>query len=91
MSISLEGRTAIVTGGGTGLGLGYAQALAGAGAAVAVTGRRQEPVRRVLSEAIEKSGGKALAVKCDQRSREEVESDGTEGRRLGGEGRHPRQ
>ena len=74
MGISLEGRTAIVTGGGSGLGLGYAQALADAGAAVAVTGRRQEPLDECV-EAIEKSGGKALAVKCDQRSREEVETD----------------
>jgi NAD(P)-dependent dehydrogenase (short-subunit alcohol dehydrogenase family) len=73
MSISLEGRTAIVTGGGTGLGMGYAKALAEAGAAVAVTGRRQEPLNECVS-AIEKSGGKALAVTCDQRSREEVEA-----------------
>ena len=73
MSVSLEGRTAIVTGGGTGLGLGYAQSLADAGAAVAVTGRRQEPLVECVS-AIEKSGGKALAVTCDQRSREQVEA-----------------
>ncbi|MDP6978067.1 MAG: SDR family oxidoreductase [Myxococcota bacterium] len=73
MSISLEGRTAIVTGGGTGLGLGYAQTLAEAGAAVAVTGRRQEPLDECV-EAIEKSGGKALAITCDQRSREQVEA-----------------
>jgi NAD(P)-dependent dehydrogenase (short-subunit alcohol dehydrogenase family) len=73
MDVSLAGRTAIVTGGGTGLGLGYAQALAGAGAAVAVTGRRQEPLDECVA-AIEKSGGKALAVTCDQRSREQVEA-----------------
>ncbi len=73
MEISLKGRTAIVTGGGTGLGLGYAHALAGAGAAVAVTGRRQEPLDECVKE-IEKAGGKALAVTCDQRSREEVEA-----------------
>ena len=71
MSISLEGRTAIVTGGGSGLGMGYAKALAEAGAAVAVTGRRQEPLDECVS-AIEKSGGRALAVTCDQRSREEA-------------------
>lgn len=73
MSISLKGRTAIVTGGGTGLGLGYAQVLAGAGAAVAVTGRRQEKLDEAVA-AIEKNGGKALAVPCDQRSREQVEA-----------------
>ena len=73
MDVSLEGRTAIVTGGGTGLGLGYAQALAGAGAAVAVTGRRQEPLDECVA-AITEKGGKALAVTCDQRSRQEVEA-----------------
>jgi NAD(P)-dependent dehydrogenase (short-subunit alcohol dehydrogenase family) len=73
MEISLAGRVAIVTGGGTGLGRGYAEALAGAGAAVAVTGRRSEPLAECV-EAIEKSGGAALAVPCDQRSREQVEA-----------------
>jgi gluconate 5-dehydrogenase len=73
MEISLEGRVAIVTGGGTGLGLGYAEALANAGAAVAVTGRRREPLEECVG-AIEKSGGTALAVPCDQRSRDEVEA-----------------
>ena len=43
----LEGRHALVTGGGTGIGLAIARALAGAGAAVTITGRRAE----VLEEA----------------------------------------
>jgi NAD(P)-dependent dehydrogenase (short-subunit alcohol dehydrogenase family) len=73
MSISLAGRVAIVTGGGTGLGRGYAETLANAGAAVAVTGRRSEPLEECVG-AIEKSGGSALAVPCDQRSRDEVEA-----------------
>ncbi|MBI1218719.1 MAG: SDR family NAD(P)-dependent oxidoreductase [Rhodobacteraceae bacterium] len=38
--MSLEGRHALVTGGGTGIGLAIAQALAGAGAQVTITGRR---------------------------------------------------
>jgi NAD(P)-dependent dehydrogenase (short-subunit alcohol dehydrogenase family) len=73
MQISLEGRTAIVTGGGTGLGLGYAKTLAAAGAAVAITGRRPEPLAEAVGQ-IEEAGGKALAVQCDQRSREQVEA-----------------
>jgi NAD(P)-dependent dehydrogenase (short-subunit alcohol dehydrogenase family) len=73
MEISLAGRTAIVTGGGTGLGLGYAKALAGAGAAVAITGRRPEPLADAVTQ-IEQTGGKALAIQCDQRSREQVEA-----------------
>jgi NAD(P)-dependent dehydrogenase (short-subunit alcohol dehydrogenase family) len=73
MEISLEGRVAIVTGGGTGLGRGYAAALAGAGAAVVVTGRRREPLEECAAE-IGKDGGSALAVPCDQRSRDEVDA-----------------
>ncbi len=38
----LEGKHALVTGGGTGIGLAIAQALAGAGAQVTITGRRAE-------------------------------------------------
>ncbi|MBW2230338.1 MAG: SDR family oxidoreductase [Deltaproteobacteria bacterium] len=73
MEIRLEGRTAIVTGGGTGLGLGFAKTLAEAGAAVAITGRRQEPLD-AAAKAIEQAGGKALAIQCDQRSRDQVEA-----------------
>ncbi len=43
----LEGRHAVVTGGGTGIGLAIARALAGAGAEVTITGRRAD----VLAEA----------------------------------------
>jgi NAD(P)-dependent dehydrogenase (short-subunit alcohol dehydrogenase family) len=38
-SFDLDGRRALVTGGGSGLGLGISEALAGAGAPVAVLGR----------------------------------------------------
>ncbi len=42
MSQSLQGRHAVVTGGGTGIGLAIAEALAEAGAEVTITGRRAE-------------------------------------------------
>ena len=73
MNISLEGRVAIVTGGGSGLGRGYACGLAEAGAAVAVTGRRRELLDACAAE-IQSNGGEALAVPCDVRSRDEVEA-----------------
>jgi 3-hydroxybutyrate dehydrogenase len=40
--MTLDGRHALVTGGGTGIGLAIARALAGAGAEVTITGRRLE-------------------------------------------------
>ncbi|SHJ37988.1 NADP-dependent 3-hydroxy acid dehydrogenase YdfG [Palleronia salina] len=41
----LNGRHAVVTGGGSGIGLAIARALAGAGAAVTITGRREAALR----------------------------------------------
>jgi gluconate 5-dehydrogenase len=53
----LDGRTALVTGGGTGLGFGVARCLAQAGARVAIVGRRRE----VLEGALPELGDGALA------------------------------
>lgn len=46
---TLDGRHALVTGGGTGIGAAIARALAGAGAAVSIAGRRAEPLAAVAS------------------------------------------
>lgn len=46
----LNGRHALVTGGGTGIGLAIAQALAGAGATVTITGRRGDVLRAAAAE-----------------------------------------
>lgn len=61
---SLEGKTAVVTGGGGVLCTGISCALAQAGAKVAVLERRE--VKAVAAcQKIEEMGGQALAVQCD--------------------------
>ena len=60
----LDGRLAVVTGGGTGIGRGIALGLADAGADVVVAGRRPEPLAAVVAE-IEARGRRALAVTAD--------------------------
>ncbi|HEX9415202.1 MAG TPA: SDR family oxidoreductase [Gaiellaceae bacterium] len=67
---SLEGRVALVTGGGTGLGKTMALELARLGAAVAVMGRRQEP----LDETVAEIGDRAVAVAGDVRDPEQIEA-----------------
>ncbi|MDE2727395.1 MAG: SDR family oxidoreductase [Gemmatimonadota bacterium] len=62
--MKLEGRVALITGGGTGIGAATARLFAEEGAAVCVTGRRKAPLDEVVS-AIEATGGRALAVTGD--------------------------
>jgi len=47
---SLEGKKAIVTGGGTGIGLGVTKALIEAGAKVLITGRKEEKLKKVSDD-----------------------------------------
>ena len=61
---SLQGKVAIVTGGGNGIGKGSAQILAAAGAAVAVSDLKLADAEAVAAE-IRQSGGKAVAVECN--------------------------
>jgi NAD(P)-dependent dehydrogenase (short-subunit alcohol dehydrogenase family) len=61
---SIDGRVAIVTGGGRGIGRALSVGLAAAGAAVVATSRSAGACDAVAAE-IEKAGGRALAVAAD--------------------------
>ncbi|MRG92918.1 SDR family oxidoreductase [Polyangium spumosum] len=69
----LQGRTAIVTGGGTGLGLSMALKLADLGANLVLTSRDPGHIEPAC-EKIRERGAKALAVRCDVRHFPEVEA-----------------
>ena len=60
----LDGKTAIVTGGGRGLGRYMAEALSDAGANVVLCSRKVEPLQEVQHE-IDARGGGALALSRD--------------------------
>ncbi len=60
----LDGKTAIITGGGRGLGQYFAEALSDAGANVVLCSRKLTACEEVQRE-IEARGGKALALACD--------------------------
>ena len=68
----LDGKTAVVTGGGRGLGRYMAEALSDAGANLVLCARKREPLEEVRQE-IEAGGGRALAVECDVTDPEDVE------------------
>lgn len=62
--LGLEGKTIVVTGGGTGLGREMALALARAGADIVVAARRQGPIDETAS-LVKEMGRRALAVSTD--------------------------
>ena len=68
---SLEGRTAVITGGGTGIGKSIAIEFARAGADVAVCSRKLEHLEPV-ADAIRGLGRKTFAMAVDVRVEEQV-------------------
>ena len=70
---TLEGKTAIVTGGGRGVGQGIAMALASAGASVLISGRTQEKLDETV-KLIADRGGEAHGVVSDVTDPDAVEA-----------------
>ena len=68
--MSLQGKTAVVTGSATGIGQGISLALALAGARVAVTYNRNPPDETMRQ--IKEAGGLAISVETDIRERESI-------------------
>lgn len=64
MAVSLIGKVAVITGGGSGIGQGIALALAAAGVKVMVCGRQASRLAETV-KMIEEVGGTALAVTAD--------------------------
>jgi NAD(P)-dependent dehydrogenase (short-subunit alcohol dehydrogenase family) len=62
--LSLQGKTALITGGGRGIGAAIARKLASLGAQVIVCGRTAKPLEATV-EAIGRHGGQATAIQAD--------------------------
>ena len=70
--MDLQGKVALVTGGGTGIGRATSLVLAGHGVAVAVNYSRSEHEAVSTARQIQEAGGRAIAVQADVRRDEEV-------------------
>ncbi|MGC3943235.1 MAG: SDR family oxidoreductase [Chryseolinea sp.] len=71
---SLKGKTLVVTGGGTGLGRSMGKYFLELGANLVITSRKLDVLQKTARELETETGGKVLAVACDIRKYEEVES-----------------
>lgn len=69
--LGLEGKVAIVTGGGMGIGHGIVTRLSEAGAAIVVADRDLEAAEATVTE-VREHGGQAMAVHCDVTQEEDI-------------------
>ncbi len=70
-SLSLDGKSVVITGGGTGLGRAMVRALARAGADLAIAGRRPGPIEEAVDE-VKSLGRDAVAVPTDVTDSDQV-------------------
>ena len=70
---ALQGKTIVVTGGGSGLGKAMTKYFLELGAQVAITSRNLEKLQNTAKELEEQTGGKCLPLQCDVRHYEQVE------------------
>lgn len=71
---ALIGKTIVVTGGGSGLGKSMTQYFMELGAEVVITSRNLDKLQNTVQDLEKATGGKALALQCDVRNYEQVES-----------------
>ena len=71
---ALRGKTIVVTGGGTGLGRAMTTYFLQLGARVTITSRKRDVLEKTAQELRAQTGGRVLAVPCDVRKYDEVET-----------------
>ena len=71
---TFNSRTILITGGGTGLGQSMGRYFLTLGANLVICGRRQDVVQKTADELQKETGGKVLALGCDVRQPEQVET-----------------
>jgi 3-oxoacyl-[acyl-carrier protein] reductase len=74
MSKKLEGKSALVTGGSRGIGAAIAKRLASDGASVAITYSKGVDAAASVVKAIQRDGGKAIAIQADAADAEAVKA-----------------
>ena len=72
--MSMQGRVVVVTGASRGIGAATARLLASKGAKVAVNYFGSEDAANEVVAEIERSGGRAIAVRADVRDRDQVDA-----------------